>query len=98
MQYASQNISDDSVHVDDGDIISFTWDRAATDITDISFYGGITPDSTRDEVKAILEESVADADGALYKAYLDEDEHQGMEVLFIGDELVTVSLYPDYEE
>ena len=96
--YASQNISDDSVHVDDGDIISFTWDRAATDITDISFYGGIAPDSTRDEVKAILEESVADADGALYKAYLDEDEHQGMEVLFIGDELVTVSLYTDYEE
>lgn len=96
--YASQNISDDSVHVDDGDIVSFTWDRAATDITDITFYGGITPDSTRDEVKAILEESTASKDGAIYKVYLDEHERQGMEVTFVGDELAAVNLYTDYAE
>ncbi len=94
----SQNISDNIVSVEDGDIIDFTWDRAANNITDISFYGGITPDSTRDEVKAILEESIADEDGALYKAYLDEDECQGMEVIFVGDELTTVSLYTNYAE
>lgn len=95
--YASQNITDDGkVHVDDGDIMSITWDRMPADGVDISFYGGITPDSTRDEVKAVLEESSADDDGAIYKAYLDEDERQGMEVLFIGDELTTVSIYTEY--
>lgn len=97
--YASQNITDDSnVHVDDGDIISITWDRMPADGVDISFYGGITPDSTRDEVKAVLEESSADDEGAIYKVYLDEDERQGMEVMFIGDELTTVAIYTEYEE
>lgn len=95
--HASQNISDDIVAVEDGDIIDFTWDRAANNITDISFYGGITPNSTRDEVKAVLEESIADDDGAIYKVYLDEDERQGMEVVFVGDELSAVSIYTNYE-
>lgn len=97
--YASQNITDDrNVHVDDGDIISIAWDRGPAGGVDISFYGGITPDSTRDEVKAVLEESSADDEGAIYKVYLDEDERQGMEVMFIGDELTTVTIYTEYEE
>lgn len=44
-----------------------------------------------------MEESIADDDGAIYKVYLDEDERQGMEVVFVGDKLSAVSIYTNYE-
>ena len=65
---------------------------------DVTFYGGINPKSTREEVAAILNEISSDEDSASYELFWDEDKTMGIYVLFLGDELTTVNLYTDYEE
>lgn len=92
----SQNSSDNSMDVTEGDIVSFTWDRMSYGGQDVTFYGGIHADSTREEVGAVLEEVTNDDSGASYELFLDEDRTMGLRVLFIGDELTTVNLYTDY--
>lgn len=92
----SQNSSDDKINVEDGDIVSFTWDRMSYGGQDVTFYGGIHADSTREEVGAVLEEIDSDDSSASYELFLDEDKTMGLYVLFLGDELTTVNLYTDY--
>lgn len=92
----SQNSSDDKINVEDGDIVSFTWDRRSDGGQDVTFYGGIYADSTKEEVGAILEEVYSDDSETSYKLFLNEEETMGLYVLFLGDELTTVNLYTDY--
>lgn len=94
----SQNRSDDDIDIAEGDIMSFTWDRRSCGGQNVTFYGGINADSTREEVAALLNETYVDEDEAAYKLYLNENETMGIYVLFLGDELTTVSLYTDYTE
>lgn len=94
----SQNRSDDDIDIAEGDIMSFTWDRRSCGGQNVTFYGGINADSTREEVAALLNETYVDEDEAAYKLYLNENETMGIYVLFLGDELTTVSLYTDYIE
>lgn len=92
----SQNSSDDDIDIMEGDIMSFTWDRMSCGGQDVTFYGGIHADSTREEVGAVLEEIYSDDSEASYELFLDEDKTMGLYVLFLGDELTTVNLYTDY--
>lgn len=94
----SQNRSDDDIDIAEGDIMSFTWDRRSCGGQNVTFYGGINADSTREEVAALLNETYVDEGEAAYKLYLNENETMGIYVLFLGDELTTVSLYTDYTE
>lgn len=94
----SQNSSDEKINVTEGDIVSFTWDRMSWGGQNVTFYGGINAESTREEVAAVLNEINSDEDSASYELFLDEDKTMGIYVLFLGDELTTVNLYTDYEE
>lgn len=94
----SQNRSDDDIDIAEGDIMSFTWDIMSGEGVDVTFYGGINPESTREEVAAVLNEISSDEDSASYELFLDEDKTMGIYVLFLGDELTTVNLYTDYTE
>lgn len=94
----SQNRSDDDIDITKGDIVSFTWDRMSWGGQNVTFYGGINAESTREEVAAVLDEISSDEDSASYELFLDEDKTMGIYVLFLGDELTTVNLYTDYEE
>lgn len=94
----SQNSSDDDINIMEGDIMSFTWDIMSGEGVDVTFYGGINPESTREEVAAILNEISSDEDSASYELFLNEDKTMGIYVLFLGDELTTVNLYTDYTE
>lgn len=76
--------------------MSFTWDIMSGEGVDVTFYGGINPESTREEVAAVLNEISSDEDSASYELFLDEDKTMGIYVLFLGDELTTVNLYTDY--
>lgn len=94
----SQNRSDDDIDITKGDIVSFTWDRMSWGGQNVTFYGGINAESTREEVAAVLEEISSDEESASYEIFLDEDKTMGIYVLFLGDELTTVNLYTDYTE
>lgn len=94
----SQNRSDDDIDITKGDIVSFTWDRMSWGEQNVTFYGGINAESTREEVAAVLEEISSDEESASYEIFLDEDKTMGIYVLFLGDELTTVNLYTDYTE
>lgn len=94
----SQNRSDDDIDTTKGDIVSFTWDRMSWGGQNVTFYGGINAESTREEVAAVLDEISSDEDSASYELFLDEDKTMGIYVLFLGDELTTVNLYTDYTE
>lgn len=94
----SQNRSDDDIDITKGDIVSFTWDRMSWGGQNVTFYGGINAESTREEVAAVLEEISSDEDSASYELFLDEDKTMGIYVLFLGDELTTVNLYTNYTE
>ena len=94
----SQNSSDEKINVTEADITSFTWDIMSGEGVDVGFYGGINPESTREEVAAILNEISSDEDSASYELFLNEDKTMGIYVLFLGDELTTVNLYTDYTE
>lgn len=94
----NQNSSDEKINVTEADITSFTWDIMSGEGVDVTFYGGINPESTREEVAAILNEISSDEDSASYELFLNEDKTMGIYVLFLGDELTTVNLYTDYTE
>lgn len=94
----SQNRSDDDIDITKGDIVSFTWDRMSWGGQNVTFYGEINAESTREEVAAVLEEISSDEESASYEIFLDEDKTMGIYVLFLGDELTTVNLYTDYTE
>lgn len=94
----SQNRSDDDIDITKGDIVSFTWDRMSWGGQNVTFYGGINAESTREEVAAVLEEISSDEESASYEIFLDEDKTMGIYVLFLGDELTTVNLYTNYIE
>lgn len=92
----SQNSNNEKIDVTEGDIVSFTWDRMSWGGQNVTFYGGINAESTREEVAAVLNEISSDEDSASYELFLDEDKTMGIYVLFLEDELTTVNLYTDY--
>lgn len=94
----NQNSSDEKINVTEADISSLTWDSMSCKGVNITFYGGINAESTREEVAAVLDEISSDEDSASYELFLDEDKTMGIYVLFLGDELTTVNLYTDYTE
>lgn len=80
------------------EVVSFSIDADTIQGTDISFYGGISVESTREEAAALLEEVFADEESAQYNRFLDEKEHSGMDVYFYQDRLLTVTVnnFADY--
>ncbi len=94
----SQNKNDEAIQVTEGDIVSFTWDRMSWGGQNVTFYGEINAESTREEVAAVLNEISSDENSASYELFLDENRMMGLRVLFLGDELTTVNLYTDYTE
>lgn len=77
------------------DAVSFFWDVDSAEGVEVTFYGGIGKDSTREEVAAILDEVYADENGAQYRKALDEEGHASLSAIFDKEQLVLVELYND---
>lgn len=63
--HAANNQSD-AVSPSEAEVVSLLATREESEALGLSFYGGITFDSTEDEVKTVLEQMEAYDDGALY--------------------------------
>lgn len=81
-----------SRQMEECELVEFAWLPERDRTIDITFYGGINADSTREDVARILEEEYADESNALYSKYLDPHHHKGIEVSFYGDQVSAINI------
>lgn len=84
--------------IEECEVVSFSIDADTMQDTDITFYGGISKESSREDAAALLDEDFADEESAQYQRFLDEKKYSGMDVYFYQDRLLTVHVnnYADY--
>jgi len=75
------------------DAVTFSLDSDSVGSIDAVFYGGITFNSTREEVAAVLDEIHSSDTSAEYGLFLDEKQQSGVCVYFYNDKVKIISLY-----